>query len=558
MNGEVEKICGYQPHPIAKLIPPMTQAEFERLTKSIDEHGLLEPITLHEGKILDGLHRGRACEKTGRSPRFVTWDGTAGSAVKWVMAKNRDRRHLSESQLGMLGADSEEIIQIEAKALERRMANLKNVEPKKEGGIESAPVRSREEERGKSVAKVAEIVGVSPRYVEMAKAVKKKNPELAQKVRDGEISLKKAEKQIRVAELTRKARVYLPPEGEYSVVAIDLPWKYRDSLDGNDSMRGGLPYPPMTLEEMIATVKIPAARDCVLFMWITNTHILEGWHVPLLKHWGFTAKYLITWHKLGAIGLGRTVRIQTEFLIIATKGSPVMNATTERTLQQGETIIDAPRGGEGHSRKPEEFYAFVDKLCPSLSRIEMFATVEDRPGWQTWGIEKGKHKAKAKKAADGKLGGDERTGHIAELRRECKVRNFNLRVDVSAGEAHAECNDCEQVLSFKLDAKSDVSAEALEEVREHTCSKSGAVATEFIGDCYECREPIESMEKGITIDALGKAHNACLNNLTPAQQKERRRKLGAAAPKARAPAKKPKPAAHPKKSKTKSKKKPAA
>lgn len=43
----------YETHPLADLIPQMSAEEYEGLRDDIREHGLLEPVTLFEGKILD-------------------------------------------------------------------------------------------------------------------------------------------------------------------------------------------------------------------------------------------------------------------------------------------------------------------------------------------------------------------------------------------------------------------------------------------------------------------------------------------------------------------------
>lgn len=93
----------YQPHEAAEIFPAMGQDDMEALAKDIDEHGLRDPIILHEGKILDGRHRYQACLIAGVIPRFEEWDGD-GTAVAFVISKNLHRRHLTESQRAMVGA----------------------------------------------------------------------------------------------------------------------------------------------------------------------------------------------------------------------------------------------------------------------------------------------------------------------------------------------------------------------------------------------------------------------------------------------------------------------
>ena len=46
----------YAPHELALVLPPITESEFAAFKEDMHEHGQHEPITLYEGKILDGLH----------------------------------------------------------------------------------------------------------------------------------------------------------------------------------------------------------------------------------------------------------------------------------------------------------------------------------------------------------------------------------------------------------------------------------------------------------------------------------------------------------------------
>ena len=45
-------------HPDAQILPAMTDVEYDRLAGSIEQDGLLEPITLYEGKILVKVQQG--------------------------------------------------------------------------------------------------------------------------------------------------------------------------------------------------------------------------------------------------------------------------------------------------------------------------------------------------------------------------------------------------------------------------------------------------------------------------------------------------------------------
>ena len=49
----------YQPHRLAEQFPEIGGSEFDKLVASIKADGLKEPITIHEGAILDGRNRSR-------------------------------------------------------------------------------------------------------------------------------------------------------------------------------------------------------------------------------------------------------------------------------------------------------------------------------------------------------------------------------------------------------------------------------------------------------------------------------------------------------------------
>ncbi len=90
-------------HPIAALFPLMTDAEIDALGADIEAKGLLDPIWLYEGKILDGRNRYRACMVRDIDHRVEQYKGK--DPLGFSISKNLPRRHLTESQRAMIAAE---------------------------------------------------------------------------------------------------------------------------------------------------------------------------------------------------------------------------------------------------------------------------------------------------------------------------------------------------------------------------------------------------------------------------------------------------------------------
>ena len=83
-------------HPLGTIFPEADADFFDRMVDGIRRKGLQEPITLYDGKILDGKIRYEACAKAGVEPRFVEYTGD--DPYQFVLCKNLYRSSLPESQ----------------------------------------------------------------------------------------------------------------------------------------------------------------------------------------------------------------------------------------------------------------------------------------------------------------------------------------------------------------------------------------------------------------------------------------------------------------------------
>jgi ParB-like chromosome segregation protein Spo0J len=89
-------------HPLCDLFPAMTDSELQDLANDIKANGQHETIVTLDGMILDGRNRFNACELVNVTPRLITFKGK--DPLAFVLSKNLHRRHLSESQRGMIAA----------------------------------------------------------------------------------------------------------------------------------------------------------------------------------------------------------------------------------------------------------------------------------------------------------------------------------------------------------------------------------------------------------------------------------------------------------------------
>jgi ParB-like chromosome segregation protein Spo0J len=91
----------YVAHPFANMFPMIEGREFDQLRDDIAQRGILEPIRLYQGMILDGRNRYAAAKAAGHQfsvDDFVQWEGTVAEAEAWVISTNLHRRHLSAKQ----------------------------------------------------------------------------------------------------------------------------------------------------------------------------------------------------------------------------------------------------------------------------------------------------------------------------------------------------------------------------------------------------------------------------------------------------------------------------
>ncbi len=172
----------YEAHPAANIFPMMPGDSLRDMAADIRENGLMNPIEIFEGKIIDGRNRYKACQLIGMKPRFheIT-TGEDFDAVTYVLSLNLHRRHLTTSQRAMVAVEVEKVYAEEAKKRQIR---------KPESVKANLP-----EQNWQARDKAAEMLNVGGRSVSDAKRVMASEvEELPQMVREGTVSVSAAAK----------------------------------------------------------------------------------------------------------------------------------------------------------------------------------------------------------------------------------------------------------------------------------------------------------------------------------------------------------------------------
>jgi N6-adenosine-specific RNA methylase IME4 len=173
--------------------------------------------------------------------------------------------------------------------------------------------------------------------------------------------IKRERRKGREAELAEKTANVADELGLklYNVIYADPPWRFepRSRKTGMDRAADNH-YPTMPLAD-IQQIDLPAADDCVLFLWATVPMLQEA--LQLMAAWGFAYKSHCIWAK-DHIATGFWFRNAHELLLVGTRG----NIPAPAPGDQENSILQAPVGK--HSEKPPVFATMIDRALPELSK----------------------------------------------------------------------------------------------------------------------------------------------------------------------------------------------
>src|SRR4029077_7376660 len=200
----------YDFHPFTEIYPLLEGEDFDALALDIAANGLVLPILLYDGQILDGRNRYRACGEAGVEPHFAPADAEDDdAALELVMSLNQHRRHLTFQEKAFAAA---------------RYANLKHGSNQFKREDTSRDVSSREKKI--SVSEAAEKFDVSTASVDRARRVIKFGDEALEQ------DVKKGKKHLRIAaeQVSPKKKKQTGARGQPVVRVVDLGARKRAPL----------------------------------------------------------------------------------------------------------------------------------------------------------------------------------------------------------------------------------------------------------------------------------------------------------------------------------------
>ncbi|WP_127142864.1 Spo0J and IME4 domain-containing protein [Pelagibacterium montanilacus] len=480
-------------HPLADLFPLIEGREFDELVADVKAHGVLEPVVIHDDKILDGRNRYRAALAAGvidetAPPDYGGWARPYGfqvygwpepsSPLAWVLAKNLHRRHLNESQRAMVAA---KIARLERgrprtqdKPAPEKPADLpvsKDASIKQADAADALHVSERSVRTARQVIESAapEVVAAIERgeltvsaavdlaslpLAQQQEAIRNADPAALYAVIKQERAKKQEDKKRRraerEAELGRRQMAW--PEKRYGVILADPEWKFVVWNEDSGSDRAASNHYPVSdtealLKDRAAMIRAIAAPDSLLLVWATAPMTEHAY--AFARACGFVPKTHFVGVKPHA-GTGYIARNRHELLIYATRGDipgPAMG-------EQYDSVFEFPVGV--HSEKPDFAHQLAEAYFPNLPKIELNAR-DARPGWDAWGLEAPDQDDR------GSLSGGESTAHQGAEVAAARYRAELERI----GDQFGNLSMAEATTALRLGREAGVSPYAIAEDLGH-------------------------------------------------------------------------------------------
>jgi hypothetical protein len=196
-----------QIHPACDAYPLMPAADLEALKLSIREKNQAVPCVIWNGFLLDGRNRWKACAELARTVLVEDFYGPEEQAILHVGVLNSERRHLTTPQKVAVGLKLSALYSsaiAKEKAKKCADAGEKHGARKDSSDNGKVPLNAANNSpsgRGRPSGNThtreadeiaAKALGVSRQSIQALKAVDKTHPELTERVRSGDMSVRAA------------------------------------------------------------------------------------------------------------------------------------------------------------------------------------------------------------------------------------------------------------------------------------------------------------------------------------------------------------------------------
>jgi ParB-like chromosome segregation protein Spo0J len=416
----------------------------DALAQSMRDVGLINPITLRprEGLgyyLIAGRHRYEAARK-------LKWEGIPAIVLEGIDADDAELREIDENLIRAELSPAEQAAHHvrrkelyeqkypqtkrgsgggRAKSAKTKGAKPQNAEQHPSYAEDAAAKIGKSRDtveravsRGNEIPDVASLAGTSldkgAELDALAKLPPKRQSEVIEKAKAGEKVSAKAElkKEVRAAreaglgEKIAAGNLALPAK-RYGIILADWPrkpWAYSDETGVDRSPANHYPVHDFgwAIDVLVPMIRELAAPDCMLAFWSTAASLVDD--LEIMTEAGFASlrprddegllrrdtRGLLTLPARGAyrshlvwdkeiVGMGRWFRDRHELLLIGVRGD--FPAPAPGT--QSHSIF-SERTAE-HSTKPDFVAAEIERLWPSIPKIEMFHRGPLRFGWDVWG-----------------------------------------------------------------------------------------------------------------------------------------------------------------------------
>ena len=257
-------------HPLNKdLFDALPKGEYAALKKDIEANGIKTELhLLPDYTVLCGHQRMKVARELGFEyvPAKIVSLTTPEAIEEYIITDNLLRRHLKPEQRAPLLLRLDRLVE-------------KHIGQGKRTDLKPSAQNEQKVDRWQEIARRSgDTPQTARRLVQYAREIEARPDLKGQKVTKVLRDIKRGKQEEIIKNLK-------PIDGKFNVIVVDPPWQYGGYEP--DGLRGKGDYPVRSVEE-IRALKLPAADDCILWLWGVDLLLKET--LEIIEAWGFERK----------------------------------------------------------------------------------------------------------------------------------------------------------------------------------------------------------------------------------------------------------------------------